>query len=141
MPRGHPSIQRLASAARGMAQAAAPHADVFIGAGFSTDFIAQLNAAADALLHSVNARSQHRSRRTSATTGLKAGLAAGRRSIHILDTLVKSVLKGEPALLAGWNAVKRVPKASTHTTPPVTQVPTAVPTPAPASTAATSAAA
>jgi hypothetical protein len=134
MPRSNPSAQRLATAARGMAQAAGHHAEVFIAAGLPADFIVQLNGAADALVRSVNARSQYRSRRTSATTGLEAKLRAGRQSLHILDALVKSALEGNPALLAGWRAVTRVPKAGTRTTTAAPQRSSAVPTPAPTAT-------
>jgi hypothetical protein len=56
MPRSNPSVQRLASAARGMAQAAEAHADVFLAAGLPAEFIAQLNDAVGALVRSVGAR-------------------------------------------------------------------------------------
>jgi hypothetical protein len=132
MPRNNSSVQRLATAARGMAQAAVPHGKVFIAAGLPADFITQLNAAADALVQSVNARAQHRSRRTTATTGLRATLTSGRQSIHVLDALVKSALKGDPALLAGWRTVKRVQKTGTRSTTTINPMvgPTPAPTPA-----------
>jgi hypothetical protein len=39
MPRGKPTVEKLAAAASDMAKTAAPYADVFISAGLSQDFI------------------------------------------------------------------------------------------------------
>jgi hypothetical protein len=50
-------------------------------------------------------------------------------------------LKDDPALLAGWNAVKRVRNVGTRTTTAVTPLSTAVPTPAPTAAPVPSAAA
>lgn len=110
MPRGRPTVEKLAAAATGMAQTAEPFAEVFISAGLSADFIAQLRGAADALLLSLSERSQNRGRSKGATTGLKAKLSAGRKIVHVLDAFVKSAAKDDAALLTNWNMVKRVPK-------------------------------
>jgi hypothetical protein len=137
MPRGQPTAQRLAAAAFGMAKAAAPHAGVFTSAGLPGDFVAQLTGAADAMLASVDERSRNRGKRTGATKGLKAKLAAGRKIVHVLDAFVQSALNDDPARLADWNAVKRV-KAANRPTVPATPAPTPtpIPTPTPAQVAA-----
>ena len=70
MPKGRPTVARLAALADGMANAAAPFADTFISAGLPTDFIAQLRAATTALA-AVAERNQNRGKRGGATTGLK----------------------------------------------------------------------
>jgi hypothetical protein len=116
MPRSHPSVKRLIVAAEGMAEAAAPFADVFVTAGQPADFLTRLNQAAGALAESVSAREQSRTRRTSATNGLKAKLTAGRQAVHILDAFVRIALKDAPTLFAGWNAVKRVKNVGTRST-------------------------
>src|SRR6478672_10498722 len=64
MPRGRPTIEKLSAAAFGMAKAAAPYTGVFIAAGLPPDFIARLEAAADALVVSVSDRSQSRGKRS-----------------------------------------------------------------------------
>jgi hypothetical protein len=114
MPSGRPTIQRLAAAASGMAEAAAPHTDVFVGAGLSVDFIAKLNGAADALVASLTDRVQSRGQVKEATRGLKAKLAAGRKIVHVIDAFVKTALKDDPALLAAWALVMRVRKTQVH---------------------------
>jgi len=112
MPRGNPATERLAAAAYGMAKAAAPHADVFIAAGLSDDFVEQLIAATDALLASLDERMQNRGLRAGATKGLEIRLSEGRKIVHVLDALVKTALKRNPVLLANWNIVKRVQRTT-----------------------------
>jgi hypothetical protein len=128
MPRGRPTSARLAAAAYGMAKAAAPHASVFISNGLPADFIERLNGAARAMLTSLTERSQSRGRRKGATTGLKADLISARKIVHVLDAFVKSATKDDPALLANWNLLKRIPKTPGHGA--------ATPQPAPAVVAA-----
>jgi hypothetical protein len=145
MPVGHPTIERLASLATGMAKAAEPYTTVFVAAGMPADFIAQLNAAAAAMVGAMSDRTQSRGSRRGATSGLKTTLASGRKIVHVLDAFVKSALKDNPNLLANWNLVKRVriiptrpapgttPPTTTPATPPAPTTPPsapAAPTPA-----------
>jgi hypothetical protein len=145
MPKGKPTVERLAAAAHGMAKAATRFTEVFVAAGLPLDFVAQLNAATDAMLATGTERMQRRGLRSGATQGLRQKLSAGRRIVHVLDAFVKSALKDDPSLLANWNVVKRVQKttgrAAITVVPPVKppSTPTApaptiltpVPTPAP----------
>ena len=108
MPRDKPTTPKLAAAAHGMADAAERHAEVFTSLGLSTDFSARLRSAADSLVAAVGERSQNRGRVSAATKGLADRLSAGRRIVHVLDAFVKTALQDDPALLASWNAVKRV---------------------------------
>ena len=117
MPKGKPSAQRLAAAARGMAQTAEVHAGVFVAAGLPQDFIARLNAATDALLVSLDERLQSRGKRSGATRGLTARLTAGRKIVHVLDSFVTTALRDDPALLANWKVVKRVRRTTSRSVP------------------------
>ena len=56
MPRGKPTVEKLAAAASGMAKTAAPYAEVFISAGLPQDFIAHLTAATDAMTGAISER-------------------------------------------------------------------------------------
>jgi hypothetical protein len=112
MPHGKPTAEKLAGYAYGMGAAAAPFTDTFTKAGLPADFIAQLNVAADAVVGVVANRTNSRGKRRGATDGLKAKLTEGRKVVHILDALVRSALKDDPALLGSWNLVKRVTKTS-----------------------------
>ena len=140
MPRGRPTSAKLAAAAEGMAKAAAPYASVFIDNGMPADFIARINAAAEALNNSLADHTDIRAKRRTATAGVKATITSGRKLVNILDKYVKSALKDNPVLLEGWNNVKRVDRsgqrvtsAPTGTTPPTPSTPaTSAPAPTPA---------
>ena len=108
MPKGRPTAERLKAAAYGMAETATPFAATFTGAGLADDFIAQLTAAADAVVATVNNRRQSRSDWAAATKGLEFLASNGRKIVHILDAMIKRALKGDPALLRAWNSAKRV---------------------------------
>lgn len=140
-PRGTPSNERLVAAARGMAQAAAPHADVFISDGLPADFIARLNTAADALLVAKDARTRVKGKTSGATKGLITRLKEARQVISVLDGLLSVELAGQPVLLKDWKTIKRLPRARSSSAaaagiaPPSTVVGSI--TPAPATVAST----
>jgi hypothetical protein len=129
MPRGRPTTERLAVAAYGMAKAALPFSAVFVSAGLPQDFVAQLNAAADAMLLAIDNRTQSRGKRGGATQGLKRKLVSGRKIVHVLDAFVQSALKDDHALLASWNVVKRVQRLTGRAAAPVAPTPPTPPTP------------
>jgi hypothetical protein len=124
MPKGTPSIEKLRSAALGMAEAAAPYAEVFVSAGLTPGFLDRLVAAANATVTSVTGRNLHRQDRVGATKGLKSTLTEARKKVRALDALVKSALKDEPALLAAWRTARRVQKYSGGAQPAVVVPPT-----------------
>lgn len=139
MPRGKPSVSKLASDAYGMASAAQAHADVFTAAGLPDDFVTQLTAAADAMVAAGTDRLASKGRRGGATKGLKSKLSAGRKIVGVLDAMVKTALRHDPALLANWNIVKRVPRVTSRATTAGTApapAPAPAPLPAPAPTPA-----
>lgn len=153
MPKGRPTVARLAQSVDGMVPLLQQHAAVFTAAGMPADFIPQLTAAADELLESVDERSQSRNRARGATAGLKAKLSEGRKVVWILDSFVTTALKDDAALLAEWRATVRLPQrggrptgstpsgstpstgsgtsTTTSTTAVSTTASTAAPTPAP----------
>ena len=111
IPRGDPSTEKLVAAARSMAQVAGAHADVFVAAGLPSDFVAQLKAAADALLQAKDARKITKGNTSGATKYLKDRLREARQSIHILDGLVRKELAGDTGMLKNWADTKRLPHA------------------------------
>jgi len=108
MPKGDPSAVRLHTLAQGMAGVADRHADVFKAAGLPDDFVAQLTAAADAMLASVDERRQTVTVGSYATGGIRILLTAGRKVVHVLDAMVKISIKGNATLLQNWDRAKRV---------------------------------
>jgi hypothetical protein len=112
MPRGTPSVEKLAAVAHGIAAAAAPHAAPFISAGLPDDFVDQLTAAADALVDSVKERAVHRGSVRGATTGIRNSLVVGRMIVAVLDSFVYRAAAADEALLAGWNSVRHVERVA-----------------------------
>ncbi len=108
LPGKRVSLQQLAAAAEGMADAAAPYASVFIAAGCKPDFVAQLKNQAAEMRTASYERTQNRARVKEATTELRKKHTRARKVIHILDAFMKSALADRPGLLEAWNITKRV---------------------------------
>ncbi len=129
LPRGRPAPERLKAAAAGMAQVAAEHVAVFTAAGLPNDFVAQLTAAAQAVLDAVDDRKLTSGKRSGATAGLARQVAEGKRVLAILDALVTRALRDNAPLLANWKSVIRVPRtATTVSATPVEATPSSTPT-------------
>jgi hypothetical protein len=105
MPRGNPRPVQLLSVARGLAQAAAPHAGVLIAAGLPDDFVARINDAADAMLASYETRDSQVGRRYTATRGIVADLRAAKTIVRVLGALVRAEADDDDQLQASWNAI------------------------------------
>ncbi len=136
MPKVRLTSEKLAAYAAGMGKAAAPFASVFVAAGLPDDFIAQLDAAAEAMSAAVDQRMQSRGQRGGATQGLKAKLSRGRKIVHVLDSFVQKALQDNQSLLTNWNIVKRVQRSAPGPVPFAAPAPAPVPLPAPAPTPA-----
>ena len=112
IPRRRPTLQQLAALADGMAQAAAPYADVFIAAGRKREFIARLEACADDMRSASAERAMHRQRVKEATTDLYTQLSRSRKVVLMIDAFLQSALADRPGLLDAWNMAKRVPNTA-----------------------------
>ena len=132
LPKGHPSVERLVALAGGMAEAAEPHAAAFIRTGRKPTFIADLRAAADALLHALQDRYVSRSKVRMATSALQTGMSHARKVVNVLDALMRSELANDPDLLAGWNLARHVSQPRTsHATTAVSLPEASIAEPAP----------
>jgi hypothetical protein len=129
MPKGRPTAEKLSAAAYGMGEAAAKFADTFTGAGLPADFVNRLTGAADAMIAALGDRTQSRGQRSGATKGLQATLSRGRKTVAVLDAMVKSALHSDPSLLAEWNAVKRVRVVPSRPAPDAQPTPAAAAAP------------
>jgi hypothetical protein len=118
-PLSHVEGNKLVSAARAMATAALPHADVLTKGGFPPDVVQQLGAAADALSAAIADRADTKVRRVVATAGIKQEASRGREAVRMLDAVVTKPLASNAELQAGWRTAKRVPARSRGTIAPV----------------------
>ncbi len=114
---------RLVVAARAMGRSAARYTDTFAASGLQHDFVAQLDAAADALHSALHRRDQSRGKGTGATKGLREKLSRSRKVVVVLDALIQNALADDEVLLRNWRQVMRVQKtgarAATSDTPAV----------------------
>jgi len=119
MPRNRADNDALLAAARGMAQAAAKHPDVFVEHGLPTTFIDDLRGATSELADALGARVENQRRRTVAVQSLTQQVKRGVTAVLMLDAVVTPRLTDDPELLASWQTVKR-PIEAGGTAPPAT---------------------
>lgn len=108
MPPSGITAQRLIAASKAMSEAAKNHEQVLIAAGLPANFIAQLDAATQAVTDSLTGRNVQKGRRKGATQGLTAHETRARGVIKLVDAQVRPLIGGDSALLAEWDAAKRV---------------------------------
>jgi len=100
----------LVDAANAMANAAAPYAATFIGAGLKPDFLDGLRALAQEMEMSLGGRTDHVTLRRGSTIALGKAVLAGRTALHLLDAVIQQRIPDDAQLLAEWSAVKRIPR-------------------------------
>lgn len=114
------AVRRLnfVATANQFAEAAAVHEAKLIEYGMPADFLAQLHAAIAQLVASADSRERSSSRAKAATAGGTAADKAVRATIGLIDGVVKPLFDDNKALLADWQASKRIRHL------PVTPLPT-----------------
>ena len=108
MPKGNIETAALITAAAVMARKADVYRSVLAENGCPTDFVEQLDAAAQRLKSSIDARGLARGARRAAAQGVETELGLGRRVVDIMDAALKRVLRKEPVKWAEWRHVQRV---------------------------------
>jgi hypothetical protein len=108
LPRKRADNEGILAAARGMAQAAEQHADVFVQQeGLPQDFVQQMRAAIDALAGGLTVRVEGQRRKTTSRETSSELVKRGVAAVEVLDAIVKPRLEGTPELLAAWKSAKR----------------------------------
>jgi hypothetical protein len=117
-PRGRPRHVALVAAGHGMARAARVHEAALLEAGLPADFLEQLVAATDALEAGITARGRAESLRVEATAGLDNEARVARFALRLLDSLVRSAVAEDDALIDRWGKVSRIAAAAISTQTP-----------------------
>lgn len=120
--------QLLLAAAAAMAEAAQPHAALFVSHGLSQNFVTELREAATRLETALTARETTQRRTITATAGVSLQITRGRRAVRLLNAILAPRLAGNGDLLATWNSVRRVRAVSgggvsVAVTPEIVQTP------------------
>jgi hypothetical protein len=143
LPHKNTSDINLIGEGTAMATAAGLYTQVFLDQQLPADFIAQLQAAVQAVRDAVDAQSKAALAVNDATKSVKAQLTITSTDVKVLNSLVVKQLKGQTGLLGSWKNAKRVHVVAvpaTVPTPVVTPAPTPVPVPAPTPAPVTTAA-
>ena len=115
MPKWSLESAALVAAATAMARKAEIYKPVLVENGLPADVVEQLDAAATRLKASLDARGLARAARKSATKGVEAELALGRRLVDIIEANLIAVLQSDPPKLAEWRHLRRVTQRGTAT--------------------------
>ena len=115
----HLKAALLVVAAKAMAVGAQRHEAVFTEVGLPDDFIAQLNAAADAVTVSLDGRQASRAGATSATAGLHAQEQRLRGLFQLIDAIVGPKLGTDAVLLSKWGSTKAIKRKSNDVPAPI----------------------
>lgn len=107
MPRGI-GDQALLTLARAFAADAEPLKAEFIKRGLPTDFIQDLNDAADAFDAAINQKAQHRGKQVAATAAIDEMIGRGVRTVRELDALVRNTSADDASALAAWESASHV---------------------------------
>jgi hypothetical protein len=99
---------KLVAEASAMRTAAAPFESQFVEAGRPADFLAQLDAAAEAVRQSMLGKARNLGRQVGGRAGIEKEIKRGRRVVDVLDTIVRAAFLGDRDVLAKWRSAKRV---------------------------------
>jgi hypothetical protein len=113
MPTRNLGATQLVAAAMAMATAAQPHEAVFTDVGLPDDFVAQLNAAANAVTASQAVRQASKADTVSATAGIREQEKRLRGLFPLIDAIVGPKLGTNAVLLKKWDSTKAVGRKAT----------------------------
>lgn len=108
MPSVKTPATRLLQEARAIRNVANEYAPLFVQRGRPQDFLAQLDAAIDAVKTSQVARAEQSGASIAANAGISQEVARGRQAVAMLDSVVTVAFEGNDAVLKGWELAKRV---------------------------------
>ena len=121
MPRQPLGPTKTLAACDGMIEAARQFEAVFVANGLSADFLAQFQAARDALERIMGTRATQVNTHVAARAGLQVELRRGRRAVERLDAIVRGSFRGDFITLSAWRGAKRVHLVPGGTRPRATE--------------------
>jgi hypothetical protein len=102
--------ERLAAAGDAMVTALKVVGPEFVARGFAANFVEQLSTATKALRDAIDQRSAQLSRRTGTTAAMERDGTRLTQLVRVIEALVRPVINTDPALLAAWENVVRLPR-------------------------------
>ena len=108
-PRINMPVTKLLQEARAIRNVAKEYEPLFVERGRPSDFLAQLDAAIDAVKVSVSTRSQQLATSIGANAGISQEISRGKKAVAMLDSVVRVAFEQNDAVLLAWDVTKRVP--------------------------------
>lgn len=108
LPDAHISTTRLMAVANGFKVAARPYEQTFVKNGRPADFLARLDAAAEAVLQAQLDQARNVGNAAGAKEGMGDEIARGRDAVEMLDAIVTTTFAGNGQILGRWRSAKRV---------------------------------
>ena len=108
MPDAKLATGRLLAIAGGIRTSAEQYEQLLQDNGCASDCLAKLDAAIEGVRQSVLGKAQSVGRHVGAKAGLQQELKHTRRTVRMLDAMVKNAFAGRADMLASWRVAKRV---------------------------------
>lgn len=135
MPKPQITTTRLITVAGAFRQSSLPFEEKFVRNGRPSDFLAQLDAAAEALRQAQLTKARSRGMAAGARSGMEVEIARGHDAVQLLDIIVSTAFAGNKELLGKWRSAKRIRSTGGGVSSASTVAPVSQPT-IPATTAA-----
>jgi len=110
-PRRTRKTEVLLATAEAMAKAGEQYKDELVRSGLSADFPEQIRNAAASLREVIDERKVNVVNRRGASRGFDEAIGRGRKAVDAMTALVKLGLQGDPATVAEWMQLRRIPRA------------------------------
>jgi hypothetical protein len=141
VPAGSMAKAVLVSKLNQVADAAVLHEKAFLNRGLAADFITKLRTASAQFAATADLQDRSIARRSAATASIADAEKVIRNEVSVMNKVLSSRLKSNPALLADWNNSKRIQPTTvnpmaTGSVTPVDDTSTSAAQPAPATPAA-----
>jgi hypothetical protein len=107
-PRSNMPVVKLLQEARAIRTVAAQNSELFLQKGRPQDFLAQLDAAMNAVRTSFITRSEQLNASIAANDGITQEVSRGRQAVAMLDSVVSVAFENNDAVLREWEVTKRV---------------------------------
>lgn len=108
LPPDNLSTMKLVAEANSMRETAAKFEPLFVESGRPEDFLKQLDAAIEELRQSVLGRARNVGQHVGAKAGIAKEIKRGRKTVELLDTVVRAAFRQSPDVLAKWRIARRI---------------------------------
>ena len=99
---------KLVAVAESFHRAVTPYESLFVRSGRPADFLAQLEAATQALQQALQSKERHLATQIGAGAGLNDEIVQGRRAIKMLEAIVRTSFPTANDVLAEWRSARRI---------------------------------